>query len=362
MIPYLDFGRLHSPIRKEMEQAVHRVLEREWYVLGEELEKFEEEFAVFCGTKYCVGVGNGLDALHIALCAYGIGAGDEVIVPASTYIATALAVSYAGAVPILVDASLDTYNINPKLIEEKITKRTKAIMAVHLYGRLADMEKINEIASRYHLIVIEDAAQAHAAQYCGRRAGALGHVAGFSFYPGKNLGALGDAGAITTDDKEIDQKARALRNYGSEKKYHNQYKGFNSRMDEIQAAVLRVKLRHLEAWTKERQRIAKCYLEGIDNVKLQLPLSTGENNVWHVFPVLCKERDALQNYLKDCGIMTLIHYPVPIHRQEAYHELACQCGDFPVAEQIAEQELSLPLWCGMTEDEIETVIEKVNGF
>lgn len=362
MISYLNFERLHCPIRSEMEQAVHRVLESEWYILGKELEKFEEEFAAFCGTKYCVGVGNGLDALHIALCAYGIGAGDEVIVPASTYIATALAVSYAGAVPVLVDASADTYNINPALIEEKITKRTKAIMAVHLYGKLADIEEINEIASRYNLIVIEDAAQAHAAQYCGKRAGALGHAAGFSFYPGKNLGALGDAGAITTDDREIYQKARALRNYGSEVKYYNQYKGFNSRMDEMQAAILRVKLRYLEEWTKERQRIAKEYIEKINNNKIKLPALSGENNVWHVFPVLCKERDMLQAYLKECGIMTLIHYPVPIHLQEAYQELMVQKGGFPVAEQIADSELSLPLWCGMTEDEMAYVIEKVNQF
>ena len=287
MIPYFDLNALHAPIRKELDQAMATTVERDWYILGQELEQFEKEYAAYCGTSYCLGVGNGLDALHIILNAYGIGAGDEVIVPADTFIATALAVSYCGAVPVFVDVCEDSYNLNPALLEEKITERTKAIMAVHLYGKLADVKAIRNIAKCYNLKVIEDAAQAHGAIIDGKRAGALGDAAGFSFYPGKNLGALGDAGAITTNDEELYEKAKALRNYGSNVKYHHIYRGYNSRMDELQAAVLRVKLKHLNNWSQERRKIAEYYVRNIDNDVIKLPRLSNMDNVWHVFPVLC---------------------------------------------------------------------------
>lgn len=362
MIPYLDLKKIHEPIMREIHQSIQSVVDNSWYILGQELEAFEEAYADYCGVQYCVGVGNGLDALHIILSAYGIGKGDEVIVPAHTFVATALAVSYSGATPILVDVCLDTYNINPDLIEEKITKRTKAIIAVHLYGRLANMDSINRIAKKYNLIVIEDAAQAHNAQKNNIKAGAFGDAAGFSFYPGKNLGAFGDAGAITTNDERIFKKAKALRNYGSDIKYHHLYQGFNSRMDEIQAAVLHVKLKYLEEWNLERRKIAEYYQRNINNDKIKLPSSTDKDNVWHIFPVLCEDRDGLQAYLRKQDIMSQIHYPIPVHLQDAYCELGYKKGAFPVAEQIACKELSLPLWCGMRQNEIEEVVSVVNAF
>lgn len=362
MIPYFDLNALHAPIRKELDQAMATTVERDWYILGQELEQFEKEYAAYCGTSYCLGVGNGLDALHIILNAYGIGAGDEVIVPADTFIATALAVSYCGAVPVFVDVCEDSYNLNPALLEEKITERTKAIMAVHLYGKLADVKAIRNIAKCYNLKVIEDAAQAHGAIIDGKRAGALGDAAGFSFYPGKNLGALGDAGAITTNDEELYEKAKALRNYGSNVKYHHIYRGYNSRMDELQAAVLRVKLKHLNNWSQERRKIAEYYVRNIDNDVIKLPRLSNMDNVWHVFPVLCNDRDGLQAYLKQHGIMTQIHYPISVHLQEAYRELGYKRGDFPVAENIADTELSLPLWCGMTDNEMKEVVQALNAF
>lgn len=362
MIPYLDLGKMHHGIQEEIAKAVNKVMEREWYILGEELNLFEEEYAAFCGTKYCIGVGNGLDALHIILSAYGIGDGDEVIVPANTFIATALAVSHAGATPVFVDVDEETYNMNPELLEEKITEKTKAIIAVHLYGRLADMEKICHIAKKYNLYLIEDAAQAHGAQLHGEKAGSLSNAAGFSFYPGKNLGAMGDAGAITTSDKSLYEKARALRNYGSNEKYHHIYRGFNSRMDEIQAAFLRVKLQYLDEWTAKRREIADFYLSHIQNKKIRLPDCSGEDNVWHIFPVFCENRDGLQCYLQGKGIMTQIHYPIPIHLQQAYQDLNYQKGDCPVAEHLAVTELSLPIWYGMTKEQIEEIVLALNQF
>ncbi|MDE6760097.1 MAG: DegT/DnrJ/EryC1/StrS family aminotransferase [Lachnospiraceae bacterium] len=362
MIPYINLERMHKRIKGEMESAINQVIDAEWYILGNELELFEKEYAAYCGTEYCIGVGNGLDALHIILEACGIGAGDEVIVPADTFIATPLAVSYCGATPVFVDVLEDTYNLNPALVEQKITKNTKAIMPVHLYGRLADVQAIRDIANSYSLKIIEDAAQAHGAIIDGKRAGALGDAAGFSFYPGKNLGALGDAGAIVTSDKDLYEKAKALRNYGSNIKYHHIYKGFNSRMDELQAAVLRVKLRYLDDWSQERRKIAKYYLENIHNDRIKLPQYSDIDNVWHVFSVFCEERDSLQNYLKQCEIMTQTHYPIPVHLQEAYVELGYKKGDFPVAENIADTELSLPIWCGMTEMEMDKVVQAVNAF
>lgn len=362
MIPYLNLRRLHNPIMGEISQAIQRVTENEWYIMGNELEQFETEYAKFTGTRYCIGVGNGLDALHIVLAAYGIGAGDEVIIPADTFIATALAVSYVGATPVLVDVCWDSCNIDPVLIEDRITEKTKAIIAVHLYGRLADMAAVKDIAQRYNLIVIEDAAQAHNASMDGAKAGNFGNAAGFSFYPGKNLGALGDAGAITTNSSEVYEKAKKLRNYGTQIKYHHTCQGFNSRMDEMQAAVLRVKLKYLNEWTRERQNIAKYYVQNIQNQKIQLPNMTEGDNVWHIFPVFCEEREKLKQYLQEKGVMSQIHYPIPIHLQEAYQHLGYREGNFPVAEKIAREELSLPLWCGMSLEEMQQVVEAVNGF
>lgn len=361
-VPYLNLHRMHQEIEREIQQAIDTVIASEWYILGEQLTAFEIEYANFCGTKYCLGVGNGLDALHIILKAYGIGEGDEVILPANTFIATALAVSYAGATPILVDADEQTYNIDVKQIEQKITDKTKAIIAVHLYGRIADMKAIRNIADKYKLYVIEDAAQAHGAVWDGKRAGNLGDAAGFSFYPGKNLGALGDAGAITTNDESLYKKAKALRNYGSKQKYHHVYKGFNSRMDEIQAAVLRVKLKYLESWTRERQKTAQFYLENIKNANIELPTKSSQDNVWHVFPVFCKERERLQTYLTEMKISTQIHYPIPVHLQEAYLDLGYKTGDFPISESLAKREISIPLWCGMTEEEQKKVVDALNSF
>lgn len=363
MIAWSDLTYIHSVIRDEINESVKNVLDSNWFIMGKELEAFEEEYAQFCGAKYCIGVGNGLDALHIILKAYGIGAGDEVIVPANTFIATALAVSYCGATPVLVDADENTYNIDATKIEEKITDKTKAIMAVHLYGRVADIDKIYQIAGKYNLKVIEDAAQAHCAVLNGKKTGNLGDAAGFSFYPGKNLGAFGDAGAITTNDDELAKKMRALRNYGSEVKYHHIYKGCNSRLDELQAALLRVKLKHMEEWTKERQRIAQYYIENISNPKIKLPTAPErEQHVWHIFPIFVEDRDELMKYLNDKGIQTLIHYPIPIHMQECYKELGYNKGDFPVAERLAKQEVSIPLWVGMKDEELKAVVEALNSF
>ncbi len=362
MIPYADFKRMHKGVKDEIHSAIDRVLDADWYILGKELEQFEQKYASYCGTQYCLGVGNGLDALHIILRAYGIGAGDEVIVPSDTFIATALAVSYCGAKPVFVDVCENSYNLNPVLLENKITENTKAVMVVHLYGRMADVESIRDIAKKYHLKVIEDAAQAHGAMIDKKRAGSLGDAAGFSFYPGKNLGAFGDAGAITTNDKELYEKAKIIRNYGSNVKYHHIYKGFNSRMDEMQAAVLKIKLKYLDEWTSERKRIAEYYKKNISNDKIQLPVEDDKDNVWHIFPVFCEERNKLQNYLADNGIMTQIHYPIPVHLQEAYRDLHYKKGDFPVAEKIADTELSLPIWYGMTTTEMEQVVQVLNRF
>ena len=363
MIKATDFSFVTKRINKELKEATNRVIDSNWYILGKEVENFEREFANYLGVKYCIGVGNGLEALHIILRAYSIGEGDEVIIPSNTYIATALAVSYAGATPIMVEPDEQTYNINPDLIEEKITKKTKAIMPVHLYGQACDMDPINEVAKKYNLKVIEDAAQAHGATYKGRKCGALGDASGFSFYPTKNLGALGDAGAITTNDKELTEKVRALRNYGSEKHYYNKYMGFNSRLDEMQASILRVKLRHLEEFNKERKMIAQLYLNGLQDTNLILPyVPEWAEPVWHQFVIRSKKRDELQEYLKLKGIGTLIHYPLPIHLQEAYKHLGYKKGDFPIAEKIAKEVLSLPIWVGLSEEFIKCIVNMIIKF
>ena len=360
-IKYTDFEKMHKPIENELLNCYKEVYDSQWFIQGKKLEQFEREFAAYCGAKYCVGVGNGLDALRLILQASNIGEGDEVIVPANTFIATVLAISYEGATPVFVEPDAETLLINPKLIEEKITDKTKAIMVVHLYGRIAAMEEIMQIADKYNLMVFEDAAQAHGAELNGIKAGNWGDAAAFSFYPGKNLGALGDGGAITTNSQEIAEKARALGNYGSKIKYKHEYKGINSRLDEIQAAFLSVKLNKLDEWTQERQEIAKKYYAGIKNEKIVLPEYT-ENNVYHIFPVFCKDREGLQNYLAEKGVHTLIHYPTAIHLQEAYKDLNMKEGSYPITEEICATELSIPLYPGMNQEEIDYVIECLNAF
>lgn len=363
MIKATDFSFVTKRINKELKEATNRVIDSNWYILGKEVENFEREFANCLGVKYCIGVGNGLEALHIILRAYGIGEGDEVIIPSNTYIATALAVSYAGAIPVMVEPDEQTYNINPDLIEEKITKKTKAIIPVHLYGQACDINPINEVAKKYNLKVIEDAAQAHGATYKGKKCGALGDASGFSFYPTKNLGALGDAGAITTNDKELAGKIRALSNYGSEKHYYNKYMGFNSRLDEIQAAILRVKLRHLEEFNKERKTIAQIYLKGLQDTNLVLPyVAEWTEPVWHQFVIRTKRRDELQEFLKSKRIETLIYYPLPIHLQKAYEGLGYKKGDFPVAERISNEVLSLPMWIGLTCIDIQKICKNIRRY
>lgn len=362
-IPFATFEVMHSEIESEILDKFKEVYEKNWFIQGEELEKFEREFAEYCGVDYCVGVGNGLDALFLPLKAYGIAAGDEVIVPSNTYIATALAVSYTGAVPVFVEPTLESFNLDASRIEEKITKRTKAIMAVHLYGQAAPMDEICAIARQYHLKVIEDSAQAHGATYHGKRTGSLGDGAGFSFYPGKNLGALGDAGAFVTNDKELADKVRALGNYGSDYKYHHIYQGNNSRLDEVQAAFLRIKLKNLERFNADRIKTAHKYLEGIHNPQIVLPaVPSGDKHVFHIFAIRCRERDRLEQYLNEKGIGTNKHYPIPMHLQGAYADMHIAEGTLPLAEEISETQLSLPLSYGMTEEEIAYVIDTINQW
>jgi dTDP-4-amino-4,6-dideoxygalactose transaminase len=354
-IPFLDLRESYLELKTELDGAFQRVMNSGWYIQGEELRAFESEFAEYCNVKYCIGVGNGLDALHLILRAMDIGTGDEVIVPSNTFIASWLAVSYAGATPIPVEPDEATYNIDPTRIEAAITEKTKAIMPVHLYGQPADMDPIMEIAARYRLKVIEDAAQAHGARYKSKRTGGLGDAAGFSFYPGKNLGAFGDGGAVTTNDPIIAEKVRSLGNYGSKKKYFNDVKGFNSRLDELQAAFLRIKLKCLDEWNGRRRKIAAQYLQelmGQDYLTLpQVP--HWAEPVWHLFVIRSLDRDRLQKHLTDFGIQTLIHYPVPPHRQGAYQELAHL--SLPVSEMIHKTVLSLPMGPSMNAEHVQYV-------
>ena len=350
---------IESDIKKKFEELYHESV----YIQGKEYKIFNEAFAEYCGVKYAIGVGNGLDALMLILRAYDIGPGDEVIVPSNTFIATALAATYVGATPVFVEPILEEYNINPDLIEEKITPRTKAIMAVHLYGQCCDMDKINAIARKHNLKVIEDAAQAHGALYKGKKAGSLGDAAGFSMYPGKNLGALGDGGAVTTNDEKLAIKIAALSCYGSDYKYHHIYKGVNSRLDEIQCGFLNIKLKHLDEWNKDRNRIAELYLKGINNPKIKLPVvKEGNYHVWHIFAIRCKDRDALEKYLNEKGIGTNKHYPTPMHLQGAYSDLNIPKGALPIAEEISTTELSIPMYYGMSDNEVRFVIDAINAF
>ena len=362
-IPFVTFRPMEKELNDDIRAAFDRVFTRSWYIEGVEDEAFEKAFAVYCGTKYCVGVGNGLDALMLALKALGIGEGDEVIVPSNTYIATALAVTYVGAAPVFVEPDIRTFNIDPALIEAAITEKTKAIMPVHLYGQACDMDPIMAVAKKYGLKVVEDCAQAHGATYKGQKIGSFGDAAGFSFYPGKNLGALGDAGAVVTNDKELADKVRALGNYGSDYKYHHIYLGNNSRLDELQAAFLAAKLPLLEKMNVERRRVAKLYEEGITNPKVITPYVNPDCvPVWHIYGIRCAERDALEKHLNDKGIGTNKHYPIPMHMQECYKGLNIPQGALPVAEEISATELSIPMYYGMTDEEIQYVIDAINEF
>lgn len=371
MIPFLNLKVINAQYRDELIEACTRVIDSGWYIGGQELTGFEQEFAHYCGTKFAIGVANGLDALTLVLRAWiemgKLKEGDEVIVPANTYIASILAITENKLIPILVEPDIATYNINPDSIEASITDKTKAILPVHLYGQLADMPAIMDIASRHNLLVLEDAAQAHGASLNGKTAGSWGDASGFSFYPGKNLGALGDAGAITTSDSELADTLRALRNYGSHEKYKNLYQGVNSRLDEMQAAILSVKLRHLDTQTAHRRKVATAYLEGIKNPAIILPIHDSTMNlekytshVWHLFVIRCEQRDVLQQYLRKQGIQTLIHYPVPPHQQQAYKAWSTQ--HLPISELIHEQVLSLPIGPTISMDEVEHIIQTLNVF
>ena len=362
-IPFVSFLPMEREMENELRSAFDRVFTRSWYIGGLEDDAFEKEFAEYCGTKYCVGVGNGLDALMLSLRALNIGECDEVIAPANTFVATALAITYVGAKPVFVEPKPDTFNIDPESIEAAITRRTKAIMPVHLYGQACDMDPIMSIARKYGLRVIEDCAQAHGATYKGQKVGTFGDAAGFSFYPGKNLGALGDAGAAITNDENLAKKIRALGNYGSDYKYHHIYKGNNSRLDELQAAFLSAKLSYLEKMNVDRRRIADRYLTEIKNDKIILPIVPDYAvPVWHIFGIRCMERESLEEYLNTKGIGTNKHYPIPLHLQECYKDMGFKEGDFPIAEEISRTELSIPLYYGMTDEEISYVVEVINKF
>lgn len=362
-ISFVSFLPMERELNEELRKAFERVYERSWYIDGKEDEAFERAFAEYCNAECCIGTGNGLDALMLALKALGIGEGDEVIVPSNTFIATALAVTYVGATLVLVEPDIRTFTIDTARIEEKITEKTKAIMPVHLYGQPCDMEPILKLAEKYGLYIVEDCAQAHGATYKGKKVGGFGNAAGFSFYPGKNLGALGDGGAVVTDDKILAEKIRALGNYGSDYKYHHIFQGNNSRLDEIQAAFLNEKLPHLERMNEERRRIAARYLDEIDNPNIILPYVLPDTvPVWHIFAIRCKRRDELESYLAEHGIGTNKHYPIPIHLQKCYQDLGLKKGSLPIAEEISETELSLPMYYGMTDKEVQYVIDCLNRF
>ena len=363
-IPFLSFDGTHSPIKNELSAAFQKVLDSNWFIMGNELEQFEMAYAAYHSVNFSVGVSNGLDAIYLALKAVGIGPGDEVIVPANTYIATLLAVSYLGAVPVMVEPELSNYNIDTGKIEEALTVRTKAILPVHLYGQVCAMDKIMAIAEKNKLFVIEDNAQSHGARLNGKMSGSFGHINATSFYPGKNLGALGDAGAVTTNNAELASKVKMLRNYGSNKKYYNEVIGHNMRMDELQAGLLAVKLPYLDAWIQQRREIAATYHQLLSETgDLVLPFAiTPDSHVYHLYVVRTRKRDELQNWLTSQGIGTLIHYPVPPHLQGAYQHLGFGKGSFPMAEEIASTCLSLPLWPGMTAEELDYVTRKIKDF
>lgn len=370
MISFLDLKNINAACREELLEACIRVIDSGWYISGNELSRFEAEFANYCGSKHCIGVANGLDALILTLRAWKemgkLKDGDEVIVPANTYIASILSITENRLTPVLIEPDEASFNLCPRKVEAAITPKTRAILPVHLYGQLADMPALLDIAERHNLLVLEDSAQAHGACIDGRKAGNWGHASGFSFYPGKNLGALGDAGAITTSDDELAQSLRALRNYGSHEKYKNLYQGVNSRLDEIQAAMLSVKLKYLDEQTAQRRQIAQIYLDGISNPAINLPLAANvsalnlNSHVWHLFVVRCEQRNALQKHLAAMGVQTLIHYPIPPHQQQAYPQWNGLA--FPLTERTHQQVLSLPMGSTMTAEEAAQVVEACNSF
>lgn len=362
-IPYLNLECIHEPLKRELDQVYRNVLENQWFIQGKYCQEFEKDFADYCGAKHCIGVGNGLDAIRIILQAMDISEGDEVIVPANTFIATVLAITYVGATPVFVDADLETYNIDLDKIEEKITSRTKAVIVVHLYGHVVDVERLNVLKGKCGIKIIEDAAQGHGAMLGSKRAGALGDAAAFSFYPGKNLGALGDGGAVVTSDDNLADKVRAIANYGSKEKYVHMYKGCNSRLDELQAGFLKVKLPHLEEWNEERRRIARRYNTEIRNERLKLPKWNGGNDhVFHIYPILCENREELIAYLNGKGIATNVHYPTPIYKQGAYAEFEAEQNNYSVTSQICSQEVSIPLFPGLKKEEQDYVIACLNKY
>lgn len=361
MIKFLDLHKINEQYRTEIDNKIKGVLDSGWYLSGKENEKFSKNFAEFCGVKHCIGVANGLDALNLIIKGYGFGVGDEVIVPANTYIASILAISQNNITPVLVEPDINTYNINLDLIEDKITENTKAIMIVHLYGQTVQMEKIWHLAKKYNLKIIEDAAQAHGAFYYGKRTGNLGDAAGFSFYPGKNLGCLGDGGAITTNDDDLAYKVKALANYGAIVKYNHVYKGINSRLDEIQAGILSIKLKGLDKDNTRRKEIAKYYRENINNPLIKLPFVFDEDShVWHIFVVRTDKRDEFQKYLSDQGVQTIIHYPTAPHKQLAYQEW--NDLSFPITEKIHKEIISLPISPVMEDNEVIKIVEVVNEY
>ena len=364
MIKFLDLKSINAQYREELIEACTRVMDSGWYVQGSEYQAFEKEFAQYCGTRYAIGVANGLDALTLIIRAYKemglLTEGDEIIVPANTYIASILSISENDLVPILVEPDINTYLLDPAKIEEKITEKTKAIMPVHLYGQVCEMDKIHTIAQRHDLKIIEDSAQSHGAYFKDKRCGNLGDASGFSFYPGKNLGALGDGGIVTTNDQELAETIKALANYGSHKKYENLYKGVNSRLDEIQAAMLRVKLRHLDKETEHRRKIAAYYLENITNPNIILPVPGHQNHVWHVFVIRTSKRDELQKYLLENGVQTLIHYPIPPHKQKAYSEW--NDLSYPISEKIHKQVLSLPISGIQSMEDTRIIVRTLNAY
>lgn len=365
MIKFLDLKTINSQYEKEIKDKINQVIQSGWYIRGEQTKKFEEAFAKYCGVKYTIGCANGLDALNLIIKGYSFGNGDEIIVPANTYIASILAITQNNCIPILIEPDIKTYNIDPNLIESKITPKTKAIIVVHLYGRVVNMEKIYKIAQKYNLKIIEDAAQAHGGfgfiNGEKKRVGNLGNASGFSFYPGKNLGAIGDGGCVTTNDENLANKIRAISNYGSHIKYHNLYQGINSRLDEIQAAILQVKLPYLDKENNKRREIARYYLENITNPNIILPTMEGEDShVWHVFTIRTQYREQLQTYLNNNNIETIIHYPIAPHKQECYKDW--NNLSLPITEQIHREILSIPISPVMEFNEVKEVVEKINNY
>jgi dTDP-4-amino-4,6-dideoxygalactose transaminase len=363
MIPAADVKRQYESIKKEIDDAIRGTIDKGWFVLGENVDHFEKEFAGYLGAKHAVGVGSGTEALHLALVAIGVEAGDEVITVPNTAVPTVSAVSFAGAKPVLVDIDPDFHTMDPEKLEEKITKKTKAIIPVHLFGQSADMDPIMKIAKKHKLKVIEDACQAHGTEYKGKKVGTIGDVGCFSFYPSKNLGCYGDGGMCVTNDGKIAEKLKLLRNYGQKTRYHHAIKGFNSRLDEIQAAILRVKLKHLDGWNKKRREIAGKYdvlLKGSDVIPPKA--ASYSNHIYHLYVIRTKKRDELQEHLKKNGINTIIHYPIPIHLQEAYADLGIKKGSLEISEKAAGEILSLPIFPELTDEEIETVAAKVKSF